>query len=136
MLSDSAAPPAPERGLALVDVLVLLVALALLLAVAVPELSAARRRSVQSGLRSDLRRLAAAQESYFYDHRVYAADPADLQVAGFRLSPGVRIAVNEATQTGWSATASHDETHARCFVFVRGAAPLGSAGRPGEIRCS
>lgn len=120
----------------MIDLVILLVALALLLAVAVPELSAARRRSVQAVLRADLRRLAVAQESHFYDHRVYAADPADLQAAGFRLSPGVRIVVNEATQTGWSASASHAETQARCFVFVRGAAPLGSATRAGEIRCS
>lgn len=123
-------------GLALVDVLVILVGLALLLAFAVPELSAARRRSVQAALRSDLRKLAAAQESYFYDHRVYGADPLDLQVTGFRLSPGVRIVVNEATQTGWSATASHPETPARCFLFLRGAAPVGTATRPGEIHCS
>ena len=122
--------------MALVDVLVLLVGLALLLAVGVPELSAARRRSVHAMLRSDLRKLAAAQESYFYDHRVYAADPLDLQVTAFRPNPGVRIVVNEATQTGWSATASHPETPARCFLFLRGAAPVGTAKAPGEIRCS
>ena len=119
-----------------VDVLVLLLAVALLLAVVVPELTAARRRSAQSALRSDLRKLAVAQESYFYDHRAYAADPLDLQVTGFRLSPGVRIVVNEATHTGWSATAWHPETPARCFLFLRGAAPVGTAARPGEIHCS
>ncbi len=118
------------------DFLVLLVGLALLLAVVVPELSAARRRSAQAALRSDLRKLAAAQESYFYDHRVYAADPLELQPAGFRTSPGVRIVVNEATLTGWSATASHPETPARCFLFLRRAAPVGTATRPGEIHCS
>ncbi|MBI3081390.1 MAG: hypothetical protein HYY94_00460 [Gemmatimonadetes bacterium] len=123
-------------GLALVDVLVLLVALALLLAVGVPELSAARRRSAEAVLRSDLRKLAAVQESYFFDHRVYAADPLDLQASGFRPSPGVRIVMNEATQTGWSATASHPETPARCFVFLRGAAPVGTATTPGELHCS
>ncbi len=123
-------------GMVLVDVLVLRIALALLLAVAVPELSAARRRSVQAALRSDLRKLAAAQESYFYDHHVYGADPLDLQATGFRLSPGVRIVVNEATQTGWSATASHPEVPARCFLFLRGAAPVGTATTPGEIHCS
>lgn len=123
-------------GMAPVDVLILLVGLALLLAVAVPELSAARRRSVQAALRFDLRRLASAQESYFYDHSVYGADPLDFQAAGFRLSPGVRIVVNEATQTGWSATASHPEIPVQCFLFLRGAAPVGTATRPGEIHCS
>ncbi len=113
----------------------MLVAVALLLAVGVPELSAARRRSVQATMRSDLRKLAAAQESYFYDHRVYSADPQELQAAGFRLSPGVRVVVNEATQMGWSATASHPDWPAGCFLFVRGAAPVGSATTPGVMRC-
>ena len=97
------------RGIVLADLVILLVTLALLLAVGVPELSAARRRSVQAVIRADLRKLAAAQESYFFDHRVYGADLEQLQGTGFRLSPGVRLVVNEATQTGWSATAFHPE---------------------------
>lgn len=124
------------RGLVLVDVTILLVGLALILAVVVPELSAARRRSVEAVLRSELRKLAAAQESYFYDHRVYAADPLDLQPAGFSTSPGVRVVVHEATLTGWSAAASHPEIPTRCFLFLRTAAPVGTATTPGEIDCS
>lgn len=123
------------RGILLTDLLILLVTVALLLAVGVPELSAARRRSVQAVIRADLRRLAAAQESYFYDHRVYGADLPQLQGTGFRPSPGVRLVVNEATQTGWSAGASHPEWPAGCFLFVRDAAPVGSATTPGVIGC-
>jgi hypothetical protein len=90
---------------------------------------------VQAQTRADLRKLAAAQESYFYDHHVYSADLEQLQGTGFRLSPGVRVMVNEATQTGWSASASHPEWPAGCFLFVRGAAPVGSATTPGVIGC-
>jgi Tfp pilus assembly protein PilE len=119
----------------LADLVILLITLALLLAVMVPELSAAHRRSVQSVLKADLRKLAAAQESYFYDHHVYGADLEQLQGTGFRASPGVRLWVNEATQTGWSAGASHPEWPVGCFLFVRGAAPVGSATAPGVIGC-
>lgn len=119
----------------MIDALVLLLAAALALSVAVPEVSAARRRSVESVMRSELRQLAAVEESYFYDHRVYGADLSALP-AGLSPGSGVRIVVNEATQLGWSATASHAETPARCFLFVRGAAPVGAASTPGEIRCS
>ena len=125
----------PSRGLVLADVLILLITLALVLAVGVPELSAARRRSVQAVIRGDLRKVAAAQESYFYDHRVYSADLDQLQGAGLRLSSGVRLVLNEATQMGWSATATHPDWPAGCFLFVRGAAPVGSAGTPGVIQC-
>jgi hypothetical protein len=48
----------------------------------------------------------------------------------------VRMVVHEATLTGWSATASHPETPARCFLFLRSAAPVGTATRAGEIDCS
>jgi len=123
------------RGIVLTDVLILLVTATLLLAVGVPELFAARQRSVQAQIRDDLRKLAVAQESYFYDHHVYSADLEQLQGMGFRSSPGVRLVVNEATQMGWSATASHPEWPAGCFLFVRGAAPVGSATTPGVIRC-
>jgi competence protein ComGC len=123
------------RGIVLIDLLILLVTLALLLAVGVPELSAARRRSVQAQIRDDLRKLAAAQSSYFYDHHVYSADLEQLRSAGFRSSPGVHLVVNEATQTGWSATGFHPEWPAGCFLFVRGAAPVGSATTPGVIGC-
>lgn len=123
------------RGIALTDVLVLLVTIALLLVVGVPQLSWARRRSVQGQIRDDLRKLAVAQESYFYDHHVYSAELAPLQAGGFRASPGVRLVVNEATQAGWSATGFHPEWPTGCFLFVRNAAPVGSATTPGEIRC-
>jgi Tfp pilus assembly protein PilE len=119
----------------LADLVILLVTAALLLAVGVPELSAARRRSVQSQVRADLRKLAVAQESYFFDHHVYSADLELLRGKGFRSSPGVELVVNEATQTGWSATASHPDWPAGCFLFVRGAAPVGSAATPGVIAC-
>jgi Tfp pilus assembly protein PilE len=122
--------------MALADLGILLVVLALFLAVAVRELSAARERSVKALMRSDLQRLAVAQESYFFDHRVYGADPADLQAVGFRPSPGVHLVINEATLTGWSATAWHANTWGRCYLFVRDAAPVGAATTPGETRCS
>src|SRR3990172_11287743 len=74
MLSDSGRR-GRKRGLVLVDALLLLVAVALLLAVGVPELTAARRRSAQTALRSDLRRLAAAQGSDFFYRPGFAPRP-------------------------------------------------------------
>lgn len=122
-------------GIALPDVIVLLVVLALLLAVVVPELAALRRRSLEDVMRGDLRGLAAAEDSYFFDHRVYSSDLAALQAIGFRSSPGVRVDVHEATMTGWSATAAHEGTPVECALFVRLAAPVGAARTPGETVC-
>jgi type IV pilus assembly protein PilA len=122
-------------GVTLPDLLILLVTLALLLAVVVPELSALHRRSLETVMRAELRQVAAAEDSYFYDHRVYGADPAQLQAVGFRPSAGVQIVVREATVTGWSATATHVGTPVQCALFVRQAAPVGAARMSGETAC-
>lgn len=113
----------------------LLAGAGLLAAVLMPALGTLQRRAHSGLLRSALRQLAAAEESYFFDHRVYSADPAALQRVGFRPSPGVRIMVHEATLAGWSATATLAGSEVRCSVFVKAAAPVGGATRPGEMRC-
>jgi hypothetical protein len=121
--------------MALPDVLIVLVGLVLGFALGTRELAAARRRSAHGLLRSGLRGLALAQESFFYDHRVYAGDVPALSAAGFRPSPRIRLIVHDATLNGWSATAWKPETGTSCALFVRGAAPVGAARTPGEIRC-
>jgi hypothetical protein len=121
--------------MALTDGLIVLVGLVLAVALGARELAAARRRSAQDLLRAELRRLALAQESFFYDHGVYAGDVLSLSAAGFRPSPGIRLVVHEATLSGWSAAAWKPDAALSCAVFVRSAAPIGAARVPGEIRC-
>ena len=125
-----------RRGLGVIELLIIVLALGLLAAVGSGELANWRERELARAMRSDLLRFAAAQESYYYDRRVYAADPAALQATGFTPSAGVRVQVNEATLAGWSATATHTDTHIRCFLFVRTAAPVGSATVAGTVHCS
>ncbi len=125
-----------HRAVALVELLVILVAVALLAAVAAPEVTAWRQRSGAVAMRQDLLRFAAAQESYFYDFGVYAGDLSQLAARGFTPTPGVTISVNEATIAGFSAVASHAGIRIRCFLYVRGAAPVGSAKTPGTVHCS
>ena len=122
-------------GITLPDTVVLLVTLALLVAVIVPGLAALRRRSLEGAMRADLRRLAAAEDSYYFDHRVYSGDLAQLEAVGFRPGPAVRIAVHEATLVGWSATVTHAAVPVQCALFVGRAAPIGAARTPGETAC-
>ena len=124
------------RGLGAVELLIIVAAVGLLAAVGSGELANWRERELAQAMRADLMRFAAAQESYHYDHRVFASDPLALAVTGFKPSPGVQIQVNEATLAGWSATALHGDTHVRCFLFVRTAAPVGSATVAGTVHCS
>lgn len=95
----------------------------------------ANRRGQTELLRDALRRLVVAQESYYYDHRVYAADVDALTGRGYRPGPEVRVVVHEATRAGWSATAAHRSAPVECALFVRDAAPVGSAAAAGAIVC-
>jgi Tfp pilus assembly protein PilE len=125
-----------RNGVTVIELAIALVAVGLLAVVAVPELAAWRERSVAEAMQLDLLRFAAAEESYFYDHRVYAGEVTELASRGFAPSPGVTISVKEGTINGFSAVASHVGSRVRCFLFVRGAAPVGSARTPGTVHCS
>ena len=88
-----------------------------------------------SAMKDELRRFASAQASFFYDHAYYTADLDSLQRKGFLAAPGIAITVNEATVSGWSAGASHQQTAVQCYLFSGNAAPLGSATARGTIEC-
>ena len=124
------------RGLSMLELVIVLAALGAVAALVVPMVTAIRGRPVIENLRANLMALAAAQESHFYDERAYAGDPEALGRTGFAPSSGVRIAIHEATRAGWSASASHPATRVECFLYVREAAPVGSARAAGAVHCS
>ena len=123
------------RGFTLIEVLISLVVVGLLVAIAMPRLSATKGRGFLATMRSDLRNFAAHEESYFYDTSVYTPDLAELEARGFRRSEGVDITVVEATVSGWSATADHPLVAEQCALFIGTAAPSGPAVVEGEIAC-
>jgi hypothetical protein len=119
----------------LVEIVVWAVGLTLLAAVAVMQFGASRERRYVSEMREGLRQFAVAQESYLYDAGIYAGDAGALEARGFAPGPAVRITVREATADGWAAVASHANTDRRCYLFVRGAAPVGGATQDGSLEC-
>ena len=125
-----------RSGYTFVELMMVVTILGLLASIAVNRLTSTRDRSFITAMKSDLRNFAVAQESYFYDYDAYTGDLATLEARGFQLSPGVMMTINEATVLGWSATTQHLNTAARCYVFVMGAAPVGTATTEGHISCS
>lgn len=100
-----------------------------------PVIAGWRQRPVIESLRANLRNLAAAQESHFYDFRGYAGDVEALRRTGFVPAGSVAVVIHEATRAGWSAAASHPGSPVRCFLFVREAAAVGSARTAGAVQC-
>lgn len=125
-----------RRGFTLIELVVVVTIIGLLAMIAGPQLSHARERTYLTVMRTDLRNFATAEESYFYDFAVYASSSAAVQQRGFETSQDVTLTVNEATSSGWSATVAHTHTPGQCYLFVGGAAPVGSAMSEGLVHCS
>ena len=124
-----------RSGFTLVEVLMGMTIVTLLAAIAIPRFSRVTERGMVTAMRTDVRNLAVLQESHFYDRASYTADLALLQSRGYVASPGVQIQIHEATNIGWSVSASHARTLQQCHLFVGAAAPVGSATEDGRIDC-
>jgi prepilin-type N-terminal cleavage/methylation domain-containing protein len=125
-----------RQGFTLIELLIVVVIIGILAAIAVPKFASTKERAYLGTMKSDLRNLATAQESYFYDNNTYyiGAVPA----AGFlyNASRDVAVTILEATIAGWSATATHVGAPGKtCAVFYGNAAPVDPAVTDGIVAC-
>src|ERR687896_246127 len=97
-------PRARRDGFTLIELLIVVVIVGLLAAIAIPKFSNTKGKAAASGMRSDLRNLASAQENYWNDNGTYYMGP--LPAAGLMFQPtqGVGLTITDGTAVGWSAT--------------------------------
>lgn len=123
-----------RTGFTLIELLIVVVIIGILASIAIPKFQAVREKSYIATLKADLRNLATQQDVYYNEMYSYSADVA---VIGFTASEGVNIAIGEASNTGWSATAFHSGLSAEsCSVFHGGAAAVAPATILSTIQCS
>ncbi|HEY9448669.1 MAG TPA: prepilin-type N-terminal cleavage/methylation domain-containing protein, partial [Gemmatimonadaceae bacterium] len=90
---------APRRpGFSLVELIVVLLVVGVLVGLAMPRFHSYRRKAYVATLVSDLRNLAAAEESFWNAAKSYSADTAALNLT---TSPGVSLTLVSADSTGW-----------------------------------
>jgi type IV pilus assembly protein PilA len=122
-----------RKGFTLIELLIVVVIIGILAAIAIPKFEHTKGKANVSAIKSDLRNLMSAQEAYYYDYQIYADDVAYLSV---QKSKGVILTIHEATNHGWSATATHPQAYPlTCGVFVAGAAQIDPATTEGLIGC-
>ncbi len=122
-----------RQGSTLIELLIVVVIIGILAAIAIPKFEFTKGKANVSAIKSDLRNLMSAQESYYYDYQVYATDPTKLSVAS---SKGVILKIHEADNKGWSATATHPQAFPlTCGVYVAGATQIHPAEIEGLIGC-
>ena len=125
-----------QRGFTLIELLIVVVIIGILASIAIPKFSATREKAFFSTMKSDLKNLATQQEIYHNTAFTYGLS---LALVGGSESDGVTITINEATGTGWAATASHAGLTAdQCGMYQGNAAVAGGDPGPAEgvIACT
>jgi type IV pilus assembly protein PilA len=123
-----------RKGFTLIELLIVVVIIGILAAIAIPKFEFTKGKANVSAIKSDLRNMMSAQESYFYEYQTYASDATRLPL---RRSNGVILTMIEADNKGWSATATHPQAYPlTCAVYMGGATQVAPAVTEGVIGCS
>jgi len=121
------------HGFTLVELLMVIVIIGILVTILIPRFANSREKAFVAAMKSDLRNLATAEESYFYDYDSYTNSVTMLPA--FNATNGVTVTVNAASQTGWAASAASINTGIQCYLYVGNAGPLGAATQEGQVAC-
>ena len=88
-------PRAHRRsGFTLVELLIVVVVIGILAAMAIPKFQSTKGKAYLASVKSDLKNLSTAEESFFYEHRTYSTDLDSLKAV---YSHGVILTVVNAT---------------------------------------
>jgi len=128
-------PRANRRsGFTLVELLIVVVVIGILAAMAIPKFQSTKGKAYLAAVKSDLKNLSTAEESFFYEHRTYSTDVDSLKAVS---SHGVVITIVNATANGWSATAYHPSSWPHtCALFYGSVSAVAPATIEGEIACN
>jgi len=125
-----------EQGFTLIELLIVVVIIGILASIAIPKFQSVRTKAYVAAMKSDLKNLATQQEVYYNTAFAFAST---LTAAQTTSSEGVTLTINEATGTGWSATATHAAlSGAQCGIYHGNAAAAGGspASAPSLVGCA
>ena len=125
-----------ESGFTLIELLIVVVIIGILVAIAIPKFSNSKERAIISQMKSDLRNMVTAQESYLADAATYYNGPVPGPTMAYGPSQNVTVTLSNVTNSGWSAVATSTATGRSCAIFI-GTAPVPApATQPGVAACT
>ena len=125
-----------RKGFTLIELLIVVVIIGILAAIAIPKFASTKEKAYITAMRSDLRNMMTAQESYFSDYGTYTTNTGNLR--GFSQTTGVHVDVSEADGGGWYASATHNSllSTQTCQIAVGTKATSGGRSlNEGEPKC-
>jgi type IV pilus assembly protein PilA len=103
-----------RNGFTLIELLIVVVIIGILAAIAIPKFANTKEKAYVTTMKSDLRNLVTAEESYFADNVTYTTNLG----TGFNASAGVTVTIGTATGHGWSASATHNSSTKTCTIWA------------------
>jgi prepilin-type N-terminal cleavage/methylation domain-containing protein len=120
-----------RKGFTLIELLIVVVIIGILAAIAIPKFANTKEKAYLATMKSDLRNLITAEESYFADNTAYTtALPATMYTVSTG-DAGPTITVTGANYQAWVSNANTPRT---CAVFI-GTTPLAPATKEGQPTC-
>jgi prepilin-type N-terminal cleavage/methylation domain-containing protein len=123
----------PRSGFTLVELLLVVVIIGILAAMAIPKFRATKNKAYFATIKSDLKNLSTAEESFFYERRRYSDNLDSLKARGSR---GVVLTIT-LDGPGWQATAYHPDSWPHtCALYYGTTNPIAPATMEGVIACN
>jgi Tfp pilus assembly protein PilE len=108
----------------------------ILTTIAIPKFKNSKERAIISQMKSDLRNMVTAQESYIADAATYYNGVVPSATMAYGPSQNVTITLSDVSNTGWAAVATSTSTGRTCAIYIGTAAPPAPASTPGVAACT
>ncbi len=124
-----------RKGFTLIELLIVIVIIGILAAIAIPKFSNTKGKAYTAAMKSDLRNLVTAEESFFADS-VYYLPYIDTAKLRFRPSQSVSTPAIVVGQGFWRATVTHSQVlNFSCAIAINTANTLDPSASDGEPIC-